>query len=77
MKRYLLFVFTGYEACGGWSDLGGSYDTEQECIDMVVATDYWYDMMQIVDTTTEELKTARVTAGETAESNNELVWIKD
>lgn len=29
MERYILFKFSQYYPCGGWSDFSGSYETEE------------------------------------------------
>jgi hypothetical protein len=30
MKRFLVFAYDSYEACGGWRDLDDAYDTLEE-----------------------------------------------
>ena len=50
MKRYLLFVFEGYEAGGGWYDFEGSFDSEHDALhaNLIAVMHYWH----IVDSTT-------------------------
>jgi len=59
MKRYLLFGYDQYYPSGGWTDYKGSFDSIEECKEMIESRNLGYmskcDYWDIVDRDTEEV----------------------
>ena len=71
MKNFLLFLMHGYEPAGGWSDLYGDYDTQEEATteaELRMATHF--DRAQIVN-----LETGQVRVFEWDSASRTMQWL--
>ena len=68
--RYLVFTYSGYDACGGWYDLQGGFDKRNDAVkaakERCEAEEYTSPTWHVVDTTIPEVVNERECTGEWA-----------